>query len=117
MTHVVTGRCVGCRYTDCCVVCPVFCFYEIEEPNMLLIDPDVCIDCQACVPACPVHAIWFLEELPPEYDEWTKFNQERFSTGVMITDPKEPLPTAVDLKEIQSKEQAQGWTIIEPSAA
>ncbi|MFN9916069.1 MAG: ferredoxin, partial [Pirellulaceae bacterium] len=31
MTHVVTQPCVGCRYTDCVVVCPVECFYEGEK--------------------------------------------------------------------------------------
>ena len=39
MTHVVTGRCVDCRYTDCCTVCPVECFYETKDPAMLVIDP------------------------------------------------------------------------------
>ncbi len=117
MTHIVTGRCVACRYTDCCVVCPVFCFYEIEDPAMLVIDPDTCIDCQACIPACPVNAIWFEGELPAEYQEWTQINKDLFPTGVNITEPKEPLPTAVDLKEVQSREQAQGWKINEPSAA
>ncbi|MEZ5990422.1 MAG: hypothetical protein R3F30_15170 [Planctomycetota bacterium] len=42
--HVVTGRCVDCRYTDCVAVCPVDCFYEIKDPAMLVIDPDTCID-------------------------------------------------------------------------
>ena len=50
MTHVVTGRCVDCRYTDCCTVCPVECFYETKDPAMLVIDPDTCIDCELCVP-------------------------------------------------------------------
>ena len=35
MAHIVTGRCVDCRYTDCCTVCPVDCFYEIEDPATL----------------------------------------------------------------------------------
>jgi ferredoxin len=84
---------------------------------MLVIDPDTCIDCQACTPACPVHAIWFQGELPPEYAEWAEINRQRFSTGVNIVDPKEPLPTAVDLKNTQSREKSNGWKIVEPSAA
>ena len=51
MTHVVTKPCDGCRYTDCVVVCPVECFYEGE--TMLYINPDECIDCEACVAECP----------------------------------------------------------------
>ena len=50
MTHVVAQPCVGCRYTDCVVVCPVECFYEGER--MLYIHPEECIDCEACVAAC-----------------------------------------------------------------
>jgi len=42
MTHVVTERCVDCRYTDCARVCPVDCFYEVQNPHMLVINPDEC---------------------------------------------------------------------------
>ena len=52
MTHVVAEPCFNCKYTDCVVVCPVECFYEGE--SMLYIHPDECIDCEACIPECPV---------------------------------------------------------------
>ncbi|WDM85387.1 ferredoxin family protein [Ehrlichia sp. JZT12] len=55
MTHFITDRCIRCKYTDCVEVCPVDCFYEGK--NMLVIDPDQCIDCGVCVPECPVDAI------------------------------------------------------------
>ncbi|MDB1135488.1 ferredoxin family protein [Candidatus Anaplasma sp. TIGMIC] len=55
MTHFVTDRCIRCKYTDCVEVCPVDCFYEGK--NMLVIDPDQCIDCGVCVPVCPADAI------------------------------------------------------------
>ncbi|MGN7661246.1 MAG: ferredoxin family protein [Anaplasma sp.] len=55
MTHFVTDRCIRCKYTDCVEVCPVDCFYEGN--NMLVIDPDQCIDCGVCIPECPVEAI------------------------------------------------------------
>src|SRR4029079_12898805 len=70
MAHVVTERCVNCRYTYCAVECPVTCFWEIKNPHMLVIDPDTCIDCEACVPACPVNAIWPDHELPEAYASW-----------------------------------------------
>ncbi|MFZ0650053.1 MAG: 4Fe-4S binding protein, partial [Pseudolabrys sp.] len=54
MPHVVTDNCHLCRFTDCVAVCPVECFHSDEERTY--IDPDVCIDCGACIPACPVHA-------------------------------------------------------------
>jgi len=52
MAYVVTESCIKCKYTDCVDVCPVDCFRE--GPNMLVIDPDECVDCTLCVPECPV---------------------------------------------------------------
>jgi ferredoxin len=42
MTFVVTESCIKCKLTDCVEVCPVDCFHE--GPNMLVIDPEECID-------------------------------------------------------------------------
>ena len=63
MTFVVTEACIKCKYTDCVEVCPVDCFHE--GPNMLVIDPEECIDCGACVPACPVAAIYDSHDSTP----------------------------------------------------
>lgn len=117
MPHVVTGRCVDCRYTDCCSVCPVDCFYEIDNPKMLVIDPDTCIDCQLCVPECPVHAIYSEDDVPEPYREWIQKNAELYKTGTQISEKKEPLPGAKTLKEIQDEEKAKGWDVSEPPGA
>ncbi len=71
MTYVVTDNCVRCKYTDCVSVCPVDCFYEGE--NMLVIDPDGCIDCGVCVPECPAEAIY---PEAPELLKWVEINRE-----------------------------------------
>jgi ferredoxin len=55
MAFVVTENCIKCKYMDCVEVCPVDCFHE--GPNMLVIDPEECIDCTLCEPECPVEAI------------------------------------------------------------
>ena len=55
MTYLVNENCIKCKHMDCVEVCPVDCFYEGE--NMLVINPDECIDCGVCVPECPVDAI------------------------------------------------------------
>ena len=47
MTHVVTSACVDHKYQDCVAVCPVEAFREAD--TYLVIDPDECIDCAACV--------------------------------------------------------------------
>ena len=46
MTYLVNENCIKCKFTDCVEVCPVDCFYEGE--NMLVINPDECIDCGVC---------------------------------------------------------------------
>jgi NAD-dependent dihydropyrimidine dehydrogenase PreA subunit len=55
MAYVVTRTCVDSKYTKCVDVCPVDAFRV--GPDMLYIDPDVCIDCNACLSECPVRAI------------------------------------------------------------
>jgi ferredoxin len=117
MPHIVTGRCVDCRYTDCCAVCPVDCFYEIENPKMLVIDPDTCIDCQLCVPECPVHAIYEDEEVPEPYKEWTQKNAELWESGEQISEKKEELPGAKTLEQVQEEEKSKGWDVSEPRNA
>jgi ferredoxin len=86
MTYVVNGSCVDCKYTDCVIVCPVDCFKE--GPNMLIIDPDECIDCAVCVPECPVDAI--VPDDTPGIGKWLDFANENKNWPV-ITVKKEPL--------------------------
>jgi ferredoxin len=92
MTHVVAEPCFGCKYTDCVVVCPVECFYEGEK--MLYIHPDECIDCEACVPECPVEAIFHEDNLPEEWKDFTALNAEMAVQCPVITEKKEPLAGA-----------------------
>ena len=117
MAHVVTERCVDCRYTDCCAVCPVDCFYETESPAMLVIDPDTCIDCGLCIPECPIQAIWTEDELPDVYSEWLERNAELFGGGTMIKTKTDALPGALSLSQIQARERERGVQVKEPSDA
>ncbi|MCC7411096.1 MAG: 4Fe-4S binding protein [Gammaproteobacteria bacterium] len=75
MTTVVTANCEGCRYTDCVTVCPVECFHYDDE--MLYIDPEVCIDCNACISECPVEAIYEVDDLPDDLTQWIAINAQR----------------------------------------
>ena len=74
MTYVVTEPCVDCKYTDCAAVCPVEAFHELSD--RLYINPETCIDCDACVPECPVEAIFADGALPEQYGEWLDMNAE-----------------------------------------
>ena len=68
MTHVVTSACIDHKYQDCVAVCPVDAFRELD--NYLVIDPDDCIDGGACIPECPVEAIFADTERTDEHKEW-----------------------------------------------
>lgn len=101
MAHVVTTKCVGCKFTDCVEVCPVACFYELD--NQVVIHPEECIDCTACVAECPVEAIYADSALPDEFQENTEWNATesrriKEAGGTAITAKKEPLPTAEQRK-------------------
>ena len=74
MTHVVCEPCHDCKYTDCCVVCPVDCFFQ--DDVMLYIHPADCIDCEACVPECPVAAIFSEANVPAKWSEWIQRNAD-----------------------------------------
>ena len=103
MAFIVTGRCLNCKHTDCVDVCPVDCFSEDDQ--MLYIDPDSCIDCAACVPECPVEAIFEKSEVPEIHQKWIAINSDRAPAAENITEKKDPLPTARTLDEILSQEE------------
>ena len=92
MTHVVGEPCFNCKYTDCVVVCPVECFYEGE--SMLYIHPEECIDCEACVPECPVEAIFAEANVPSQWASYTQLNADKSAalkdSGGGITEKQSP---------------------------
>ena len=103
MTYVVAEPCVACKYTDCVDVCPVDCFYEGE--NFLVIHPDECIDCGACVPECPTEAIFDEQELPAKWAEYLEINARLAAEWPVITARKDPLPDADEWKEVEEKRE------------
>ncbi|MDE5024757.1 ferredoxin family protein, partial [Francisella tularensis subsp. holarctica] len=74
MPFVVTEICIKCKYGDCVEVCPVDCFYE--GPNILVINPDECIDCALCEPECPVNAIKSSDDLSENEEQMLDLNRE-----------------------------------------
>jgi len=91
MTTVVTDNCERCRFTDCVTVCPVACFHG--DDKMLYIDPVVCIDCGACLPKCPVDAI-YEDPIPAEKQRWIEINAMRAPGLPAIKAKQEPYPGA-----------------------
>lgn len=84
MTYVITQPCVGVKDGSCVDVCPVDCIHpaegesDFENQDQLFINPDECIDCGACEPACPVTAIFEESAVPAQYKEYTKLNADYF---------------------------------------
>ena len=80
MTYVITSPCLDTQDQSCVEVCPVDCIHFDEgEDKMLYINPDECIDCGACEPACPVTAIFAEDDLPADMTAWTAINAEWFT--------------------------------------
>ena len=104
MTYLVNDKCIKCKFTDCVEVCPVDCFYEGD--NMLVINPDECIDCGVCVPECPVDAI--IEDTEDIDNKWYKLNEEYSNKWSNITKKKDPLPDAEKYQEEENKLEKYG---------
>lgn len=84
MTYVITQPCVGVKDASCVDVCPVDCIHpapgegDFESVDMLYINPDECIDCGACEPACPVTAIFEESAVPAQWREYIQINADYF---------------------------------------
>lgn len=101
MAHVVTERCIKCKYTDCIVSCPAMCFHE--GANMLVIDPDECIDCRACLDKCPVQAIYPESEVPAKWLRYIRLNRDMAQQWPVITYPKPAMAESEDFRESREK--------------
>ena len=76
MPYVITEPCIGEKDESCLAVCPVDCIYDIGK--MRVINPDECIDCGACEPVCPVEAIFYEDDVPEQWKDYTAANYEFF---------------------------------------
>mgnify|MGYP000023513586 CR=1 FL=1 len=86
MSYLVDDKCIMCKHTTCVEVCPVDCFYE--GPNMLVINPNECIDCGVCEPECPEEAIFQTDDVN---NKWYKHNEYFSEEWPNITEQKEPM--------------------------
>jgi len=84
MTYIIAQPCIGEKDASCVDVCPVDCIHPTQgEPEfatveMLYINPDECIDCGACEPACPFTAIFEESAVPAQWREFIKINADYF---------------------------------------
>jgi NAD-dependent dihydropyrimidine dehydrogenase PreA subunit len=84
MAYVIAEPCIGTKDTACVDACPVDCIHPKKDDNgfeaadQLFIDPVECIDCGACVPVCPVSAIFALDDLPEKWKAFTDKNAKHY---------------------------------------
>lgn len=72
--YVITDPCIDVKDKSCVEVCPVDCIHSDDEDRVCYIDPDECIACNLCLPACPVGAIFTEETVPSAAREWVGIN-------------------------------------------
>jgi NAD-dependent dihydropyrimidine dehydrogenase PreA subunit len=76
MTYVIAEPCIDVKDKAYVDECPAACIYEGEP--MLSIHPDECVDCGACEPACPVEAIFYEDDAPEQWAQFTTENAKFF---------------------------------------
>ena len=76
MTFVITDPCLDVKDRSCVDVCPVDCIHDDGDDDLkLYIDPDECIDCGACEPACPVTAIFIEDDVPADQQAYIEIDR------------------------------------------
>ncbi|HZQ42220.1 MAG TPA: 4Fe-4S binding protein [Acidobacteriaceae bacterium] len=84
MAYVIAEPCIGTKDRACVDACPVDCIHpkadeaKSEEVDQLFIDPVECIDCGACVPVCPVSAIYAGDDLPEKWESFRDKNAAHY---------------------------------------
>jgi NAD-dependent dihydropyrimidine dehydrogenase PreA subunit len=84
MAYVIAEPCIGTKDTACVDACPVDCIHPKKDAekhagaDQLFIDPVECIDCGACVPVCPVSAIFAADDLPDKWKQYAEKNAQFF---------------------------------------
>lgn len=101
MTYVVSDKCIKCKLTDCVDACPVDCFHE--GPNMLVINPEECIDCNLCVSECPIDAIFEEDDLPEDQQHMIALNAKYSEKWPILDHKKDPLPDSDQWIDVPNK--------------
>lgn len=80
MAYVITDNCT--KDELCIAACPVDCIHprgdeaEFQAATQVYVNPAECIDCGACVPVCPVTAIFAMEDLPEKWSSYAAINAD-----------------------------------------
>ena len=89
MSYVITDKCLGEQYAQCVAACPVECIYpgDYKGEPFMVIDPELCINCGACMPQCPVLAIVENEDAAPDWAAVNKSEAPAYKANAKV-DPR-----------------------------
>jgi len=85
MAYTIAEPCIEVKDTACVDACPVDCIHPkrdesaVSAETQLYIDQMECIDCGACVPVCPVSAIFSLDDRPKWWGHFEQINATYFA--------------------------------------
>src|ERR1700687_3637508 len=123
MAYVIAEPCIGTKDTACVDACPVDCIHPKKDSDkfateeMLYIDPVECIDCGACVPVCPVSAIFALDDLPEKWKEYTERNAKYFGREGSVQPSairKKPVPQSASKLDEANAAEACAFSFVLP---
>lgn len=77
--YVITDPCIDVKDKSCVEVCPVDCIHTSGDDRVCYIDPNECIGCNECLPACPVGAIFTIDGSPAAPNVWVEINARWFT--------------------------------------
>ncbi|MGK2964574.1 MAG: 4Fe-4S dicluster domain-containing protein [Tepidiformaceae bacterium] len=85
MAYIISSPCIDTQDQACVEVCPVDCIhFDENDDRMLYINPEECIDCGACEPACPVTAIFQEDDLPDSEAVFKELNAQWFEDKAAV---------------------------------
>lgn len=104
MTYVIAEPCIDVKDKACINECPVDCIYEGKRT--LYIHPTECVDCGACEMVCPAEAIYYEDDLPPQWSSYLAINAQFFrslgspggAAGVGATGTDHPTVAALPIR-------------------
>jgi ferredoxin len=92
MPHIICEPCIGVKDRACVDVCPVEWIHPMQSEDrdgvQLFIHPEKCIDCGACVPVCPVSAIFSEDDIPNRWLGYTQKNKDYFTLNWKVFQEK-----------------------------
>jgi ferredoxin len=86
MVFVIAEPCIDVKDTACVEVCPMDCIHPRKDEREFALERKLhigqsCIDCAACLPACPVQAIFPEVELPEKWAHYAQIDADWYAKG------------------------------------